>query len=93
MLMPFQSSFFAHFMCFDIPMLLLHGDPTNVSNNGIGASENHQNLTYANGTDAKTSNHHHLLLLPFFSLIVLNSVFIHQICSTYIFGSLHLIFF
>ncbi|KAH7681533.1 Alpha-hemoglobin stabilising protein [Dioscorea alata] len=51
-----ESSFFAHFMCFDIPMLLPHGDPTNVSNNGIGASENHQNLTYANGTDAKTSH-------------------------------------
>ncbi|KAJ0989448.1 hypothetical protein J5N97_007804 [Dioscorea zingiberensis] len=54
-----ESSFFAHFMCFDIPMLLPPGDPANITkneSNGIGANDSNQNLTHAHGNDAKTSN-------------------------------------
>lgn len=61
-----QSSFFAHFMCFEVPALVPPGAPSSASKNGLtGDDTNDDDLSLMDldGNDIKPSNH--LLLLKY----------------------------
>lgn len=61
-----QSSFFAHFMCFEVPALVPPGDPSSATKNGLtGDDTNDDDLSPMDldGNDIKPSNH--LLLLKY----------------------------